>query len=48
MKMKGKIMILPLLAFILLLGCSKTTEDKRNQSDTVTDIEGNVYKTVHT
>jgi len=51
MKTKGKIRLLSLsmliLLSIILIGCSKPTqEETQNQSNTVTDKEGNVYKTV--
>lgn len=51
MKTKDNTRIIPLLTFIILLiilfGCSKpATEEAQNQSNTVTDKEGNVYKTV--
>lgn len=51
METKGKIRLLSLsmliLLSIILIGCSKPTqEETQNQSNTVTDKEGNVYKTV--
>ncbi len=50
MKTKFQIRILPLFVSvfltIILTGCTKPTEDEPNQSSTVTDNDGNTYKTI--